>query len=235
MNEFRQENWVNAFGCQTAHVLDENSLQWFLAGPLTLERHKSPVRPLITLSPPAENAPTRVPGKSVDADNVRRLMWWSALLNTPAGVSYSAPAAANWDVTVDASDKDFPAGWPAWRKELFLPGARHMEALGDFLGSISFAQLRPMPQALVEQPGMQSPHRFIAVAGTEAKDLMLVYVPEDRSVNLVRAEMPRTPSMSWINPRNGEQSSAVAVIGAHNCQFTTPEAGDWLLVIKAGG
>ena len=72
------------------------------------------------------------------------------------------------------------------------------------------------------------------MAGTEDKDLMLVYVPEDRSVNLAPAEMPQSPSATWINPRTGERSAAEAMVGANTCQFSTPEAGDWLLVIKAG-
>jgi len=234
MDEFRQEKWVNAFGCQTAHLLDENSMQWFLTGPLKMERQKEPARPLITLIPPAENSPAREPGKVVNADETRRLLWWSALLNTPDGVSYTAQAVANWDATVDAGDKKFPADWPAWREELFLAGARDIEALGNVLNSMDFRRLQPMPQALATQPGMQSPRRYIAVAGTEAKNLMLVYVPGDRSVNLVLSEMPQSPSVSWINPRTGEQSPALAVVGTTTCQFSTPEAGDWLLVIKAG-
>jgi hypothetical protein len=35
LDEFRNEDWMDALGCQTARALDEDSLQWLLTGPLT--------------------------------------------------------------------------------------------------------------------------------------------------------------------------------------------------------
>lgn len=235
LDEFRGEQWVDAFGCQTARVLDEDSLQWLLTGPLTMERRKEPARPLITLSPPAENAPTRdAPGSVLDAGLTRRLLWWSALLNTPAGVSYRAHAVAHWDPTVDPEDKNFPAHWPAWQKQLFLPGARDLEALGDFFGSLQFWRLIPFPRAVASQPGLESPRRYIVAGGTEARDVTVIYVPEDRSVEVATGAMPPSPSIVWVNTRNGQRSAAVAVVNADTTRVATPDEGDWVLLMRRG-
>ena len=63
---------------------------------------------------------------------------------------------------------------------------------------------------------------------------MLVYVPEDRTVDLSLDRLPRSPAASWYNPRSGENSPAAAAVGGRSCQFPTPDAGDWLLSVKAG-
>ena len=64
--------------------------------------------------------------------------------------------------------------------------------------------------------------------------MTLVYVPEDRTLDLMIEALPPSPHITWWNPRTGENSPAVAVVGGQTCQFPTPEAGDWLLVIKEG-
>ena len=36
----------------------------------------------------------------------------------------------------------------------------------------------------------------------------------------------------WINPRTGQRRVAVAVVTDRTCEFPTPDAGDWLLLIQ---
>ena len=233
-DEFRNEDWVDVFGCQTARVLDEDSLQWLLTGPLTLERRKQPTRPLITLAPPAENAPTREPGKRLEADLTRRLLWWSALLNTPAGVSYSAQGVAHGELNPSPRAENDRHNLPAWQRELFLPGARDIEALGDFFSSIDYWRLQPFSRAIPDQPGLQTPRRYIPAEGTEAHDLVGRLCARRSDCGCGLGAMPKSPSAKWINTRDGKQSPAVAVVSSSTCQFPTPDAGDWVLVIKAG-
>jgi hypothetical protein len=225
MDEFREEKWMDVLGCQTSRVLDEDSLQWMLTGPLTLERRKEPSHPIITLAPPAENAPTKEAGKLLDSDRTRRLLWWSALVNTPAGVSYSAHGVAHWDTAVGARNEHERSDMPVWQKELFLPGARDIEALGDFFTKVGFWRLEPFPRAIPNQPGIESPRRYIAAGGTEAGDLLVAYIPEDREANIAVGAFPRSPAMTWVNPRNGKPSSTAAVPAGKVLQFPTPEAG----------
>ena len=154
----------------------------------------------------------------------------------PAGVSYGAQGVANWDTTVGPKDEQTKAAdLPMWRKALFMPAGKQMAHLAKFMNSMDFWKLRPQPKAVASQPGDQSPRRFIAAAGTEANTLSLVYVPEDRTLEVVaRARSRTSPSVGWLNPRTGESNPAVAVVGGRSCQFPTPDPGDWLLVTKAG-
>jgi hypothetical protein len=46
--------------------------------------------------------------------------------------------------------------------------------------------------------------------------------------------LPASPVIEWLNPRTGQKSPAVAVVGTRTCQMPTPDAGDWVLVIKSG-
>jgi hypothetical protein len=61
---------------------------------------------------------------------------------------------------------------------------------------------------------------------------MVVYVPEDRTVEIKLDLMPPSPNVTWFNPRTGEKSPAVAVVTANTCQFPTPAEGDWILFMK---
>jgi hypothetical protein len=117
---------------------------------------------------------------------------------------------------------------------MYMPGAKQMAHLGNLMGSIEFWRLRPEPKCVATQPGSSAPHRYIAAAGTETKDLALVYVPEERSVELALESLPPGPAVTWLDPRTGDSTPAVAVLSGKACQFPTPQAGDWLLLLRAG-
>jgi hypothetical protein len=117
---------------------------------------------------------------------------------------------------------------------MFMPAAKQMSSLAKFVNTVDFWKLRPQPKALASQPGNESPRRFIAAAGTSPNTLSLVYVPEDRTLNLALNALPQSPSVSWLNPRTGESNRAVAVVSGTSCQFPTPGPGDWLLVVRPG-
>jgi hypothetical protein len=233
LDEFRNEEWADAFGYTVPQNTDENSLQWLLSGPLAMEWRKAAVRPVINLAPPAEDGVAGKPGTRFGADDVRRLMWWSLLLNAPAGVAYSANGTMKWDMTkVSNIPGAQSTNLPAWQQALSLPAAKQVAPLGDFFNSIDFWRLRPAPRLVANQPGNQSPRRYLAAAATEAKDLTLVYVPEDRTAELLLAALPPSPSIAWLDPRTGATNPAAAVVNGRTCQFSTPGPGDWLLVLK---
>jgi hypothetical protein len=117
---------------------------------------------------------------------------------------------------------------------LFMPAAKQMSFVAKLFSSVDFWKLRPEQKVIASQPGQQSPRRFIAAAAADPNTLSIIYVPEDRTLELVLDALPRSPSVSWLNPRTGETNPAVAVVAGATCQFPTPNAGDWLLVTKAG-
>ena len=117
----------------------------------------------------------------------------------------------------------------AWQKALLLPGAEQVAHLVTFFTNLNFGQLRPLPEAIVNNPGTQAPRKFIAAARSEAKDVTVVYVPEERTLEILLTALPPSPEVKWFNPRTGETSAAVAVITDTSAQFPTPGDGDWIL------
>ena len=225
LDEFRDETWLDAFALPKASA-DENGLQWLLSGPPSVEWKKSPPRPIVNLSAPPETA--------ADGNDARRMLWWSLLQNPTAGASYTATSVANWETNLITNINMLPRVMPAWHSALFLPGAKGVATAAEFFGAIDFPQLRPLPRALGTQPGFETPRRHLSAASFESKALTLVYVPEDRKVELARTAIADSTTATWLNVRTGERKPAVAVAGSTTAQFSTPEPGDWLLVLKAG-
>ncbi|HMJ91637.1 MAG TPA: putative collagen-binding domain-containing protein, partial [Candidatus Acidoferrum sp.] len=117
----------------------------------------------------------------------------------------------------------------AWRGALLMPGGDQMTNMVNFFTSIAFQRLRPVPEMVVNNPGAQSARKYIACARTEKKDLTVVYVPEDRTVEIKLEALPPSPNVKWFNPRTGESTAAVAVVTDSTAQFPTPSEGDWIL------
>jgi hypothetical protein len=104
-----------------------------------------------------------------------------------------------------------------------------MKHLVHYFTSLDFWRLRPAPAVVVNQPGAQEPKRFIAAARSDKKDLLVLYVPEDRTVEVKLDLLPPSPNVSWYNPRTGETNTAVGVVTTSTVQFPTPSEGDWIL------
>ncbi len=224
--EFRLEPWVNALGFQTTQVRDEEALPWLLQGPLSLERTRLPVHPLITLAPAGEAAPTAGGVKAMNMDFVRRVMWWSLLINTPAGVSYSAKEVSDW-ATTKVREAEQP-----WREALVLPGAGAIAPMAEFFDPIEFWGLRPFPGALIGQTGGGALRDFIAASKSEAGNMTLLYLPEERVVKVLPGSWPAAAEIKWFNPRTGQsRPHVVAVASSAAWEFTTPGPGDWVLVV----
>lgn len=235
LDELRDQTWVDAFGCQSMTDFTDDALKWTFVGPFAREWMKEPARPLIPFVP-HENAARLQSEIRFSADDVRRAVYWSLLLTVPAGVSYGAQGVANWDTTLPPADADSEVpDVPAWRKALFLPAARQMTYLAELMGSVDFWKLRPRPETIATQPGDVSVPRFIAATGMDTKALALVYLPEDRSVDIIPNVMPASALVSWFNPRTGEKTATVALASGATCPLPTPNPGDWLLLMMAEG
>lgn len=232
--EFIQEPWYDLVGYQSGHNDRNDNLQWITSGPAAKEWRLPPFKPFLSLEAPYENHMGAATGP-LTADAVRRAHYWS-LLNAPtAGITYGGHGIWGWDDGTRPPVDHPNSGTPLpWRQALLMPGALQMTVLARFFQSFDFWRLRPAPEVLASQPGIASPRRFISAAKSDQNDLMVVYVPEDRVVELqlsALTNMKGSPVLTWVNPRNGERHAAVAVLGANTCQVPTPEPGDWLLLI----
>lgn len=234
-NEFKDEKWYGVVGYQSGHGDDDKTLRWMIEGPLTEDWMKMPHRPFINLEPPYENHIAYQSKKPISPEAVRRAMYWTLLNNPSAGVTYGGHGVWGWDDGTKAPTDHPGTGVPLpWQKALTMPGAQQMAHLYTFFTTHDFWRLRPTPVFVVNNPGKDTPAKYVAAARTDQKDLMVVYVPVDRTIEIKLNALPPSPNISWFNPRNGETSPAVAVVTTDTCQFPTPEEGDWLLVMKTG-
>ena len=232
-DEFKDEKWYDIVGYQSGHGDDDATLKWMTEGPSTEYWTHLPHRPFINLEPPYEKHVAYQSKKPHTPESVRRAMYWS-LLNTPtAGVTYGGHGVWGWDDGTKPPTDHPSTGTPLpWQKGLTMPAAEQMKFLYDFFTTNDFWRLRPTPMFVVNQPGAEKPGHFVAAARSDQKDLMVVYVPEDRTVEIKLDSLPPSPNVTWVNPRTGENSPAVAVVTTSTCQFPTPSEGDWILVMK---
>ncbi len=229
-NDFKDEKWLGILGYQSGHGDSDEALAWLTRGPLTTDWNKEPSHPIINLEPPYEGHLGYQSRKPISADLVRRSVYWSLLNGPTAGVSYGGHGVWGWDDgTKPPADHGSTGVALPWRQALLLPGAEQMTHLAAFFTLIDFQRLRPAPEAVVNNPGAQSAKKFIAAARTEKKDLTVVYVPEERTVEILLDSLPPSPEVKWFNPRTGETSPAVAVVTDRTAQFPTPNEGDWIL------
>ena len=112
------------------------------------------------------------------------------------------------------------------------PGLEALGHIPELIGMIDFWKLRPAPDVLASQPGMQSPHRYIVASRSPEGNLVVVYLSEERSVSLLQRRLPPNFTASWFSPRTGEVVPVSAAVSDPTIQFATPESGDWVLVVK---
>jgi Protein of unknown function (DUF4038)/Domain of unknown function (DUF5060)/Putative collagen-binding domain of a collagenase len=229
LDQFRQENWVDAFGCPSVSGSDKEPGRVDI-GFLAREAQEEPARPLIPFLP-FENSIIPDSGTRFSAEIVRRAAYESLLSTPPAGISYGAQGVADWDRSVQQAN---PADLPVWEKSMFMPGAKQMGILADFANSLDYWRLKPDPSVAGTETAEHSQLHEVAAAFPDTAKLAAVYIPKDRMIEIPLTSMPPAPKVSWLNPRNGSVNPAVGVVGSSGCQFPTPEPGDWLLVIKRG-
>jgi hypothetical protein len=228
--EFAEEPWLGFIGYQSGHGDDEKTLRWILEGPPSEDWMKLPHHPFINLEPPYENHVAYQSKKPHTPESVRHAIYWSLLSAPTAGVTYGGHGVWGWDDGTKAPTDHPGTGTPlAWRKALTMPGADQMKHLAHYFTSVDFWRLRPCAPAIVNQPGGQGISRQITAARTDQKDLLVVYVPEDRTVEVKLDMLPPSPGVTWYNPRSGETNTAVGVVTANTVQFPTPSEGDWIL------
>ncbi|PWU20170.1 MAG: hypothetical protein C5B50_04575 [Verrucomicrobia bacterium] len=224
--DLRHEPWVDALGMQSLY---EAAREWFFADAFEKAWTLEPTRP-VNIFGPHENG--EVPHKRITSDDVRHFAYWALLVAHEAGVGYGAQGVSNWITNTDvATTRAAGSGLPLWHRALFMPAAKQMTMLARFIEQFEYWRLRPLPSMVVQPADTPPSHRIVA-AQTESKDLALVYVPESRTIELVNETFPSSPTITWFNPRTGENSPAVGVVGDKTTQFPTPDPGDWVLVMK---
>ena len=225
---WRDETWLNVLGYQSGHGDDALTLQWLHSGPATQHWQRSPIRPIINLEPPYEDHRAYQLRRPHSAFTVRRAIYWSLLSTPTAGVTYGAHGLWSWQTQSGQEPRDHPGTGPArsWREALNLPGSMHMKYLAELFASVSWWQLRPRPD-LVVQPSLVEPARYIAAAWSEQGDLALIYLPMGGEVRLRPGMLRGGLDVHWFDPRTGKKLS---VRDGDNHRYLAPDDQDWVLV-----
>jgi hypothetical protein len=225
LDDFRDRKWVDVFGFASFSDSTDSENKGILNSPFADEWKQEPARPLIPFTP-FENGVDARSQKRFSSDEVRQALYLGLLMAPPAGISYGGAGVVNWDAG-DRSDD-----LPLWRKALFMPAARQMKYLSALMASRDPWLLLPRPDFVpARSDGLR---RNVGAAAADEMDFSLIYSPQDRTLELYLTALPASASISWLNPRNGEHKSAVAVVSGQACQFPTPDPGDWLLLMKKG-
>jgi hypothetical protein len=234
--EFNKEKWCDIIGYQSGHGDGNEALAWLTHGPLIQHWNDQPHKVLINLEPPYEYHLAYESKQPISPDLVRRAIYWSLLNGPTAGVTYGGHGVWGWDDGTKPPTDHPNTGKPfAWKGAMMMPAAEQITNVVNFFTSIDFHRLRPAPEMIVNNAGPQTPRRYIACARTEKKDITVVYVPEDRTVEMKLEGLPPSPDVKWFNPRTGETTAAVAVVTDTTAQFPTPSEGDWILWMQTQG
>jgi len=229
-DDFKDEAWYDFIGYQSGHGDDEPTMAWLNSGPPATAWRNAPPRPIINLEPPYEDHISYQNKTRFDDQAVRRAMYWSLLVSPTAGVSYGGHGVWGWDDGTTTPMGHPTTGVPKhWRQALLLPGAEQVAHLVDCFTSIEWWRLQPAQDLISQQPGDQHKRRFVAAARSANGDLAVVYIPEDRSVELCLDGMA-TKSATWVNPRTGERLST-KLASDSRIRVETPASGDWLLLL----
>ena len=100
-----------------------------------------------------------------------------------------------------------------------------MKHVRDLFESVEWTKLRPAPNMLSVQPGADDPTKFVASAATPDEKVMVFYAPAGGTVPVKPFLHKREVAIEWFNPRIGEKA-------AGDDKYKTPDAQDWLLVIR---
>jgi hypothetical protein len=228
--DFLNEMWMDVVGYQSGHGGSDKSQKWLVSGPPATHWDRTPVRPVINLEPPYENHASFVDSKRHEALDVRRAIYWSLLVSPTAGVTYGGHGVWGWDdgTTPPLNHPNTQIPLP-WEQALVMPAAEQVAHLASFFNSIEWWRLRPAQSLLAVQPGETEKYRYIAAAQSEAGDLVVIYVPIDRRIELNSSRFQNGLSARWFNPRIGQYMNAVA---SGDYIFETPEEGDWVLLLS---
>ena len=233
LEAFRDQNWVDLLGGQPLTDFTDSGLQRAFGGPFFKEWSNTPARPIIPFLP-CENGLRPRSHQRFGSEEVRKAAYWSLLLGAPAGLSYAGEGVVQWDPSMpEQKSKVKDGNLPLWTRALFMPGAKEMAHLGGLMAGMDFWRLRPEPKALPAQAAGTPPGKFIAAAVTETKDAALIYDPEERSFVLGLDSLPAAPLAAWFNPRTGASTPIPFAGEGKTRPLSTPQRGDWVLVLKA--
>ncbi len=229
------EKWLSVLGYQSGHGDDAKTWKWLHSGPpAEYGRRAEFTRPVINLEPPYEGHngyQTRTPHGDL---SVRRAIYWSLLVTPTAGVTYGGHGVWSWHAKPGEEPTDHKGSGVAkpWREALDMPAAGQMKHLRALFDSLPWTKLRPTPDLLAEQPGDKDAARFVAVAATPDRGVVVAYVPEGE-VKLDARRLTGRLTAELFDPATGERRAVAAEPGADGVlTVTVPNRRDGVVILR---
>lgn len=232
-NRLGDEPWIDFLGYQSGHGDNEAHLRWLVQGPPAQHWRRPPVKPIINLEPNYETHPAYHSRQPFQACHVRRAAYWSLLGTPTAGITYGHNAIWPWLEQPGRAEGHEGLGMiPVWTTGLETAAIEGMTLAKRFFQSGPWTQLRPVPEALLEQPGDKDVSRHIAVSATPGRDWLVAYLPRGGTIRLRRDVLPNNAALQWFDPRTGKKQPARVEWSDKEARFLAPDDRDWVLDVR---
>ncbi|HEY7030194.1 MAG TPA: DUF4038 domain-containing protein [Thermomicrobiales bacterium] len=231
---FLDEPWMDVVGYQSAHGDNEAYLRWIPQGPPSWSWVLHPPRPFVNLEPPYEGHLAYHSGTPFDAATVRRHTYWSLLSSPVAGVGYGGHGVWGWDDGTGTPFAHESTGKSAaWHEAIHLPGSTSMRHLAELMASLPWWQLRPAPEILAAQPGLEDARLTVVASRSEDGSISIVYAPRGSRATL-RLGVDESPvrSATLIDPASGDRTPLDAPAGGGEWAVPLPNGEDWLVLLE---
>lgn len=223
-SDWENEKWLEVLAYQSGHGGSDETLNWVHHGPhVEYSGQQQFIRPIINLEPAYEGLKNSYSKKPHSAYSVRRVMYWSLMVNPIAGISYGGHGVWSWHTKVGKEPTAHSGTGIAkiWEEAIHFPGASEMRLLRNFFESLPWTQLRPAQELLSQKN--DDPGTFVTAMATIAKDLIIIYFPIGAQAEInIPSEL--IESITWFNPSTGETEAGKLI--APNSE------NDWILVIR---
>jgi hypothetical protein len=178
---YANEEWLDIVGYQTGHNNADPTLRWITKGPVASGWDRIPPKVFINMEPVYEEI-----RPEVTPEDVRNASYWSVLSTPTSGITYGANGIWPWlregEEILNHSNKGETTS--RWMKSLDLPGSVQIGYLSAFFQSLTWWELKPAPELLVEQPGDTELRKFISVSRSGDRKTIVVYVPDPHNISL---------------------------------------------------
>ncbi len=225
---FHDRAWLDFNSIQSGHFIDTTGFRLVAA-----DYDRRPVKPTLDMEPGYENITDGLSGspdaRRIQAVDVRRSEYLDVFAGA-AGLTYG-----QGEVYAFAAGGEATTRWGttmSWREALQLPAAGQMQFLRRLIESRPGLARRPDQSLIAGDSSRPAVDRVEALRGGDAS-YALIYLPNGKAkvtVNTGRLTGARLIAW-WYDPRTGEARPFDRLAKADTHEFTTPDNGDWVLVL----
>ena len=221
---WQDDDWLDFNMLQSGHTRNRDNYAMIAA-----DYDRTPVKPCIDAEPGYEDHPSafNLDNGYLDDYDVRKALYW-ALFSGACGHTYGCHDI--WQMWQEGRKPATFTRTP-WKKALHFPGSGQVQHARALLESRPFLTRVPDQSLIVSDPGTGT-HHVVATRDVDGS-YAVIYLPSCKpvTVDLDRLTGARL-TVTWYDPRTGEERPAGEVPGGGQHEFTPPPIWpDWVLVL----